>query len=137
MCPVCPEGVQARCDAGRDNPDLLVIAGGDGAVTGLLPVLREIDGRVGILPLGTWNLLARDLGIGQSIEADIAALTSGRPQPVDLGLLNDVPFHSNAGLGFFATMAREHPLGRAASRQTGPRADHRRIAALLAPGVVR
>lgn len=118
-------GWQARIDAVQgeglseavrqavaERPDLVVVAGGDGTVTGLLPVLRGIDVPVGILPLGTWNLLARDLGLGRSLEEDVAALAGGQRQPVDLVALNDLVFHSNAGLGFFSTMAREREEAR-------------------------
>jgi diacylglycerol kinase family enzyme len=103
---------EALKQAAGMSPDLLVVAGGDGTVAGLLPVLRDLKRPVGILPLGTWNLLARDLGLGGTLEEDVAALAGGRRQAVDLVALNDTAFHSNAGLGFFATMAREREEAR-------------------------
>lgn len=85
----------------------LVIAGGDGTISRLLPVLQNLDRPVGILPLGTLNLLAGDIGTGGTVETATAALTKARPRRIDLAEVNGVPFHSNAGLGFLSRMARE------------------------------
>lgn len=90
------------------EPDAqLVIAGGDGTISRLLPVLQSLDRPVGILPLGTLNLLAGDIGTGGTVETAASALTQARPRRIDLAEVNGVPFHSNAGLGFLSRMARE------------------------------
>lgn len=89
-----------------------VIAGGDGTVNGALPVMASAGGPVGVLPLGTVNILGRDLGLAGTIEEQVAALCEGRPVAMDVGSLGDRMFHSISGLGFFALMAREREFAR-------------------------
>lgn len=95
-----------------DEAVIAVIAGGDGTVNGALPVLLECPRPVGILPLGTVNVLGRDLGLLGTIEERIAALCRGEPVAVDLGTIDGRPFHSLSGMGFFSLMAREREYAR-------------------------
>ena len=89
------------------KPGALLVAGGDGTVNRLLPHLAAADIPVGLVPLGTLNLLARDIGLQGSLDSILAQLARTEPEMVDLGEVNGNLFHSNAGLGFFARMARE------------------------------
>ncbi len=91
----------------QSRPDALLVAGGDGTVNRLLPHLAAADIPVGLLPLGTLNLLARDIGLEGSLDDMLVHLAHIQPGMVDLGEVNGNLFHSNAGLGFFARMARE------------------------------
>jgi hypothetical protein len=76
---------------------------------------------LGVLPFGTMNLLARDLGMPADPRAAVAALATAVPRRIDLAELNGRPFHTLSGLGFFSHMARAreevrgHPLGRLVS----------------------
>jgi diacylglycerol kinase family enzyme len=90
-----------------DGYDALLVAGGDGTINHLLPQLTQATMPIGLLPLGTLNLLARDVGLEGAIEGIVARLARLRTVAVDLGEVNGRLFHSNAGLGFFARMARE------------------------------
>ncbi len=90
-----------------ERPDALLLAGGDGTVNRLLPQLVAADIPVGLLPLGTLNLLARDIGLEGTPGDIVPILAKLHARPVDLGEVNGTLFHSNAGLGFFARMARE------------------------------
>jgi diacylglycerol kinase family enzyme len=106
-----------------DDPGhLLVVAGGDGSVNAGLAALGARSGPTAILPLGTLNLLARDLGMTGVIEDDIRLILEGEPRDVDLADVNGHRFHSIAGFGFFAVMAvqreqarRRFPFSRAFS----------------------
>ena len=75
---------------------------------------------LGVLPFGTMNLLARDLGMPTDPQAAVAALAAAVPRRIDLAEINGRPFHTLSGLGFFSHMARAreevrgHPLGRLA-----------------------
>ncbi len=100
----------------ESKPDALLVAGGDGTVSRLLPHLVAARMPVGLLPLGTLNLLARDIAIEGSLEDMIAHLARLKRVMVDLGDVNGHFFHSNAGLGFFARMAWE----REGSRKSMP-----------------
>ena len=96
----------------EDGDCVPVIAGGDGTINGVLPVLLQADRTVGILPLGTVNVLGRDLGLAGGLESQIAALCKGEPVVMDVGSVNDRLFHSISGMGFFSLMAREREYAR-------------------------
>lgn len=89
-----------------------VIAGGDGTINGVLPILLQCERPVGILPLGTVNVLGRDLGLIGTLERQIEALCEGEPVTMDLGRVNERLFHSISGMGFFSLMAREREFAR-------------------------
>jgi len=89
-----------------------VIAGGDGTINGVLPILLKAGKPVGVLPLGTVNVLGRDLGLHGTLEHQIEALCKGSPVTMDVGALNERLFHSISGMGFFSLMAREREQAR-------------------------
>lgn len=93
-------------DAVRQRPGAVIVAGGDGTVSRLLPKLAVSGVPVGILPLGTLNLLAADLGFTGRVEEDVPSLADAEPVTIDLGVCDGTLFHSNAGLGYFGAMAR-------------------------------
>jgi diacylglycerol kinase family enzyme len=99
-------------EAAAARPDLIVVAGGDGTINRLLPVLSDLDARLAVLPLGTFNLLARDLGLGAGIKEDAQRIVGGRPVEIDIATVNGRPFHSNVGLGFYGRMALERENAR-------------------------
>lgn len=108
-----PRAIEERLRAAVDDRAVTpVIAGGDGTVNGALPVLLECPRPVGILPLGTVNVLGRDLGLLGTIEEQVSALCRGKPVAMDLGSINGRPFHSISGMGFFSLMAREREQAR-------------------------
>ena len=102
---------QAR-DAARAGAALVVVAGGDGTVRAAAQGLAHTEVPLGILPQGTGNLLARNLGIpGDEAEALDVALT-GADRTIDLGRLDDdTAFAVMAGTGFDARMMRDAPEG--------------------------
>ncbi len=89
-----------------------VVVGGDGTINGVLPVLIQAGRPVGVLPMGTVNVLGRDLGLFGSLEQQVAALCQGEPVEVDLGHVDGRLFHSLSGMGFFSLMAREREYAR-------------------------
>lgn len=111
--PVHPRELDDALSLAIDNPQTIpVIAGGDGTLNGVLPVLLQARRPVGVLPLGTVNVLGRDLGLTGTLEEQIAALCQGEPVTLDIGSVNDRLFHSLSGLGFFSLMAREREQAR-------------------------
>jgi diacylglycerol kinase family enzyme len=93
------------CAAAGDH-DAIVVGGGDGSASYAARRLAGTDKVLGLLPLGTLNLLAGDIGMPASLDDALAALNTAMPRPVDLGLLNGRPFHTLSGVGFFSQMAR-------------------------------
>ena len=94
------------------GPDLrIVAAGGDGTINEVVNglMLRNDDAPppLGILPLGTANVLAGELGVRIKPAAIVAALTSAAPTPVHVGRLSTASgdvrhFSLMAGAGFDA-----------------------------------
>lgn len=92
---------------GISNPDLIVVAGGDGTIRLLLGALSETGSKtpVGIIPLGTGNQLARNLGfyepslLTDSIDDAINVIAAGHIETVDLGRMNGEYFCIAAGIG--------------------------------------
>lgn len=112
---------QAIADAALGPSDTVIIGGGDGSVSAAVAAVSGTSKILGVLPFGTLNLLARDLGLPADPRAAIATLAMLAPRRIDLAEINGRPFHTLSGLGFFSHMARAreevrgHPLGRLAS----------------------
>lgn len=107
-----PNLVRAIRQSGRGPHDTVIVGGGDGSVNLAVRSLRGAGKTLGILPLGTLNLLAHDIGMPMELEAALAALGEARPHAIDLASLNGELFHTISGLGFFSQMARARETAR-------------------------
>jgi len=83
---------------------LVVICGGDGTIMACLCALAGTDMPVALLPLGTGNLLARNLGVPIELADALAVAVTGVDRRIDLGRVGDQPFSVMAGIGFDAAM---------------------------------
>ena len=98
----------------RDSYDIVVGAGGDGTVNEVALGLYGGGTPLGILPLGTANVLARELSIPLSVKGACAVLAGGAPRAIDVGLARfpsrDVErtFLSMAGAGLDAAVAHAY-----------------------------
>jgi YegS/Rv2252/BmrU family lipid kinase len=88
--------------AAAEGFSAVIAAGGDGTVNEVLCGLTGTNVRLGVLPLGTMNVFARELGLHLDWENAWAAILRGRTREVDLGLANGLPFAQLAGVGFDA-----------------------------------
>ncbi|MFB3879976.1 MAG: diacylglycerol kinase family protein [Armatimonadota bacterium] len=88
----------------RPEETRVVAAGGDGTIHSVLPALQQTGIPLVILPVGSVNVLARELGIPLSLKAAVEVAASGQPRRVDLGLADGRPFALMAGLGFDAAV---------------------------------
>jgi diacylglycerol kinase (ATP) len=66
--------------------DLVVAAGGDGLVGGVITHIAESNLLLGILPLGTANDIARSLMIPQDLRLAATTIAQGRQQLIDIGV---------------------------------------------------
>ena len=91
---------------GREAADQVrvVVAGGDGTINAALPALAGTAVPMAILPLGSVNVLARELGVPRNLSAAVAVAAAGRPRQIDLGVVNGRPFALMAGIGFDAAV---------------------------------
>jgi YegS/Rv2252/BmrU family lipid kinase len=88
----------------RDGATLVVACGGDGTVNAVAEALAGTQTVLGVVPLGTGNLLAGHLRIPQPVDEAVALLTEGADRRLDLGTVGDRVFVGMAGLGLDAAM---------------------------------
>jgi len=84
----------------------VVAAGGDGTVSAVAALLVGTDRVLGVLPLGTLNHFARDLGLPADLEGASRVVLAGVPTPVDVGEVNGKIFLNNSSIGLYASMVR-------------------------------
>ncbi len=101
-----------RSAAARTDIEAVIVGGGDGSQSLAASLLAGSGKALGVLPLGTMNLLARDLDMPSDLMEAVDRLAQSHAEPIDLGDLNGRAFHSLAGLGFFARMAEERQRAR-------------------------
>lgn len=86
----------------------VIAAGGDGTVNAVINGLAGSASALGIIPLGTANALAKNLGLPEGdISAAAAVIAQGHTRRIDLGMINDQYFGTMAGLGLDAQVAYE------------------------------
>jgi YegS/Rv2252/BmrU family lipid kinase len=91
----------------QDRPALLVAGGGDGTMNAVANVLRGTGTALGILPLGTLNHFAKDLGVPLQLDQAARTIASGRRIAVDVGEVNGKTFINNSSLGIYPDIVRE------------------------------
>ena len=96
-------------DALKADPDLLVVWGGDGMVQRSIDVVAGSKTKtpVAIIPAGTGNLLATNLGIPHNLEQAVEIALHGRRHRIDLGKLAGEHFGVMAGIGFDGAMIQD------------------------------
>ncbi len=85
---------------------VIVAGGGDGTVGSIASVLAGSGAVLGVLPLGTFNHFAKDLGIPVDLEAAVQTLATGVVTEVDVGQVNKRTFINNSSLGLYAAIVR-------------------------------
>ncbi|WP_234419295.1 diacylglycerol/lipid kinase family protein [Sphingomonas sp. EC-HK361] len=93
------------------QPDLMILGGGDGTVSGLVDYLVGTETILGVLPLGTANSFARTLGIPLDINGAIEVLRTGAPKRIDLGMIDKDYFANCAAMGISPQIAETVPHG--------------------------
>ncbi|MGN7247354.1 diacylglycerol/lipid kinase family protein [Janibacter anophelis] len=109
-------GRAQAADAVADGAELVVAGGGDGTVRSVAHGLAGTGVELGIVPIGTANLLAHNLDLPRTVEAAVEVALTGTARPVDLGIAHvdddasDLPFVVLAGMGHdAATVAATRP----------------------------
>jgi diacylglycerol kinase family enzyme len=89
------------------KPDAILVGGGDGSISAAAQCLVGTNIPLGVLPLGTLNHFARDLGLPIAWDAAVKALAVGEIRPVDVGEVNGRVFINNCSLGSYAEAVRK------------------------------
>ena len=93
--------------ARKDGAEFVFVWGGDGMVQRCVDVLAGSDLPLGILPAGTANLFASNLGIPQDLPEAVRIGLHGQRRRLDLGRLNGEHLAVMAGAGFDGAMIRD------------------------------
>jgi diacylglycerol kinase family enzyme len=93
--------------AAEEHPPVIVAAGGDGTMNCIASVLVGTDISLGVLPLGTLNHFARDLGIPLGLEEAVGIVAARRTVKVDVGEVNDRTFLNNSSIGIYPDIVIE------------------------------
>jgi YegS/Rv2252/BmrU family lipid kinase len=130
--------VRCRTIAERRDP-LLIVGGGDGTISAAASVLVGTETKLGVLPLGTLNHFARDLGIPTDLDEAAKLIAAGKEIRVDVGEMNERIFINNSAIGLYPLMVVDRDqqrkrLGRSkalallvASLRTLARFNHQRL----------
>ena len=100
------------------KPDLMILGGGDGTISGLVDHLVGSKTALAVLPLGTANSFARTLGIPLDIPGAIEVIRTGRLKRIDLGMIDGDYYANCAAIGLSPQIAETvpHQLKRWAGR---------------------
>ena len=99
---------QAR-QAIDEGARIVFAAGGDGTVRACATELAGSDVALAVLPLGTGNLLVRNLGLPTELDPAIGAAVGGATRRIDVGVVDDQCFIIMGGMGFDAEMMGDAP----------------------------
>lgn len=133
-------GVARRAEeAVRQGAPLIIAGGGDGTISAAASAVAGSGSVLGVLPLGTLNHFARDLGIEFDLDKAAAVIAGGTQRRVDVAEVNGRIFINNSAIGLYPLMvldreAQQKRLGRSkrlamlvASARTLGRFRHERL----------
>ena len=116
---VLKKGIEdAARNALEKGSGLVIAAGGDGTVSSVASVLAGTHYALGVLPNGTFNHFARDLGIPIDLTAAAKVIGRGKIVKVDVAEVNGRKFVNNSSVGLYPNMVlervhqRKHGYGR-------------------------
>lgn len=102
------DGMRAAADAAFSARfDAVVAAGGDGTVHDVASGLLGTPVPLGIIPMGTANVFAREVGLPRSPYHIASTLTNGRVSTIPVGQINGQPALFVVGIGFDAEAVRQ------------------------------
>ena len=104
---VSPEHIGAALsDAVKSRPDSLIVAGGDGTVSAAADCLGGTGIPLGVLPMGTFNLAARDLGVPLDMEEAATFLARAEVHAIDVLQVADHACLCTTIIGFYPEYAK-------------------------------
>jgi YegS/Rv2252/BmrU family lipid kinase len=104
---------EVRCRAIAERGDeLLIVGGGDGTISAAASALVGTETMLGILPLGTLNHFARDLGIPADLKEAAMLIEARKERRVDVAEMNERIFINNSAIGLYPLMVIDRDLQR-------------------------
>jgi len=99
-------GIECERDPDAGSVAAVIAAGGDGTVISSVPLALARGVPLGIVPLGTFNDLARTLSIPLDARAACSVIQRRRTRTIDVGRVNGVYFVNEASIGLSTRIAR-------------------------------
>lgn len=104
---------EVRCRALVERrAEMLVVGGGDGTVSAAASALVGSNTLLGVLPLGTLNHFARDLGIPTDVAEAAKLIASRNSRKVDVAEMNERIFINNSAIGLYPLMVLDRDVQR-------------------------
>jgi diacylglycerol kinase family enzyme len=135
---------RARCQAiAEARGGIVVVGGGDGTISAAASALAGTETVLGILPLGTLNHFARDLGVPTDLNEAAKLIATRTERRVDVAEMNGRIFINNSAIGLYPLMVvdrdqQQKRLGRSkrlamivASVRTLARFGHQRLTLIV------
>lgn len=98
-----------------DQPDALIVAGGDGTVTTVAEHMVGTGIPLGVLPAGTMNVFALDLGVPEDLEDALDAVLTASVRMIDVARVNGRLFLCSSALAMLPHLGRAREHAREAS----------------------
>jgi diacylglycerol kinase family enzyme len=95
------EVIEAARSAARSACDVVIAAGGDGTINAVSSEIVGTGKRLGVIPMGTFNYFAREMGVPTDLEAAFRTCFEGEPRSVTVGEVNGRMFLINASIGLY------------------------------------
>jgi len=102
-----PTRLYQQAEAAAKRSEVIVAAGGDGTANTVASAAIARHRTLGVLPLGTLNHFARDLGIPIELEEAVDTIAGGFTTLVDVGEVNSRIFLNNSTLGLYPSIVHE------------------------------
>ena len=102
-----PAARAARARRAAARGDILVAAGGDGTVSAVAAVAVASGATLGVLPMGTLNHFAKDLGLPLDLKSAVKTIVAGHIGQLDVGDVNGRLFVNNSSVGLYPRMVWE------------------------------
>ena len=110
---VAPGELAERVRRARDSgAEAVIVGGGDGSLNTAAGLLAGSATALGVLPLGTFNHFAKDLGIPLDLEGAVRALAGARAAPLDIAEVNGRIFINHSAIGVYPRMLHHRDLRR-------------------------
>lgn len=93
--------------ATNSDAQTIVAAGGDGTVSTVASTLIGTNKTLGVLPIGTLNHFAKDLGIPLDLEGAARTIIAGHCIRIDVGEVNERIFVNNSSLGLYPSIVQK------------------------------
>ncbi|HJU69261.1 MAG TPA: diacylglycerol kinase family protein [Gemmatimonadaceae bacterium] len=90
----------------RDGVRRVAVAGGDGTIAIGAALASKLGMELAVIPGGTLNHLAKDLGIPEALDDALRLALTGEARPVDAGSVNGHLFLNTSSVGTYVTFVR-------------------------------